>query len=232
MRNKSSAGFSLLEVMAALIITMLLMLSFTPLVSQMLATWARGTEIAGTVELWSRGLRQLRSDLRHAIVGTGYGRADDLLTFRGNETSMSFPVAAELYGKTSGLEMLSITVAGKKNGWSLFRRRASVVDSTYTAFSDPIVLVSGPYKYFLRYYDRNGREMLSWDNRVDLPTRIALNIDDGKGSVGKLLVEIPLFASMSAACFAAADLQGCPDVLQITQNLDTLKQLGINLGTQ
>ena len=94
---------------------------------------------------------------------------------------MSFPVAAELYGRTSGLEMLSITVAGNKNGWSLVRRRASVVGSTYTAFSEPIVLVSGPYKYFLRYYDRNGREMLSWDNRVDLPIRVVFEYRRGEG---------------------------------------------------
>ncbi|MGA7328571.1 MAG: prepilin-type N-terminal cleavage/methylation domain-containing protein [Rhodomicrobium sp.] len=227
MRSKSSAGFSLLEVMAALVITMLLMVSFTPLVTQMLATWARGTEIAGTVELWSRGLRQLRSDLRHAIVWTGYGRVDDLLTFRGTETSMSFPVAAEVYGKTYGLEMLSITVASNKNRWSLIRRRAPIVGSTYTAFGDPIVLLSGPYKYFLRYYDRDGKEALTWGNRADFPTRIAVNIDDGKGSIGKLSVEIPVFASMSAACFAAGNLQGCPAMPPSTQDNDILKQLGV-----
>ena len=232
MRSKRSAGFSLLEVMAALLVTMLLMLSLTPLVSQMLANWARGTETADAVEIWSRGIRQFRSDLRHAIVGTGYGRADDLLTFRGSETSMSFPVAAEFYGNTYGLEMLSITIASNKTGWSIVRKRAPVVGTTYTAFSDPVILLSGSYKYFLRYYDRDGTETQNWDNRTDLPARIGLNIDDGKGGIGKLSVEIPVFASMSAACFAATDLQGCPVMAQVTQNLDGLKQSGIIQGTQ
>ena len=80
--------------------------------------------------------------------------------------------------------------------------------------------------------DRNGSEAQSWSNRADLPARIALKIDDGKSSIVKLSVEIPLFASMSAACFAATNLQGCPIMPELTQHLDALKELGIIPRTQ
>jgi prepilin-type N-terminal cleavage/methylation domain-containing protein len=232
MTSKNRSGFSLLEVMVTLAITALLILTFTPLVSQVLASWARGTEVAGTVELWSRGLRQLRRDLRHAVSWTGYGNLGDLLTFQANETSMSFPVAAEMHGKTYGLEMLLITVTRAQNGWSLVRRRAPVVGSTYTAFSDPVVLLSGPYKYFLRYYDRNGGEVLSWGNRADLPARIVLNIDEGKGRAGRHSIELPVLVSMPAACFAAASLAGCPAMPPPSQDTDLLKQFGITSAAQ
>src|SRR5215472_10545462 len=78
MKSKIRSGFSLLEVMVALAITTLLILTFTPIVGQVLATWRRGIEVAGTVELWSRGLRQIRRDLRHAVSWTGYGNLNDL----------------------------------------------------------------------------------------------------------------------------------------------------------
>jgi general secretion pathway protein J len=232
MKSRIRAGFSLLEVMAALAITTLLILAFTPLVRQVLATWTRGIEVAGSVELWSRGLRQIRRDLRHAVSWTGYGDLSDLLTFRGNETSMSFPVAAEMEGKTYGLEMLLITVTRAQNGWSLVRRRAPITGSTYTAFTDPVVLLSGPYKYFLRYYDRSGRETLSWGNRADLPARIVLTIDESKGRPGRRSVELPVLASLSAACFAIASLPGCPAMPPSSQDADLLNQFGYTPAAQ
>src|SRR5262249_36788565 len=146
-----------------------------------------------------------------------------LLTFRGNETSMSFPIAAEMHGKTYGIEMLLITVTRAQGGWSIVRRRAPVVGSTYFAFTDPIVLLSGPYKYFLRYYDRTGRQMLSWGNRADLPARIVLNIDDGGGKAGRGSIELPVLVSMPAACFAASSLPACPTMPQPSQDADLLK---------
>ena len=68
-RPLAKAGFSLIEVLATLLVTMLLVLTLTPFVSQMLRTWARGGEVANLVELKTRGLGRLREDLRHALVG-------------------------------------------------------------------------------------------------------------------------------------------------------------------
>src|SRR5262245_9284501 len=112
----AEAGFTLVEVLAALVITLLLVVALTPFVGQMLATWARGTETTRAVELVTRGVGLLRHDLRHAIVWTGYGKTEDLLLFRGNEVSMSFPAATGLAPGRDGLEMISITVDASRDG--------------------------------------------------------------------------------------------------------------------
>jgi hypothetical protein len=205
-----NAGFSLLEVLAALVVTMLLIVALTPLVSQMLATWNHGSEVADTVEFRVRGLGVLRGDLRHAIVWTGFGRTDNMLVFRGNETSMTFPAVSGLGEGREGLEMISIEVASSANGRALIRRRAPVIGTTYTAFAYPVVLFSGPYKYLLKYYSREGEEKPVWVDPLSFPARVVLNIFDGRGRLSSVPIEIPILATISPACLVSASLPGCP----------------------
>jgi hypothetical protein len=226
-RTSTEAGFSLIEVLAALLVTMLLVLTFTPFVSQMLATWSRGAEVANLVELKTRGLSRLHEDLRHAVVWTGYGQVEDLASFQGDETSMSFPVAA-LGPNEVGIEYLSFTVGIGVNGRALVRRRAPVIGSSYGSFVDPVILISGPFKYVLRYFSRQGEEVAVWGKgKLDLPGRIELNVADNNGRLLLgLPIAIPTFASMSAGCLAAASMQGCPVVEQPSID-DALKSIGI-----
>jgi Prokaryotic N-terminal methylation motif len=205
-----NAGFSLLEVLAALVVTTLLILALTPLVSFMLTTWVRGGDVAGIVELRVRGVGVLRDDLRHAIIWAGFGRTENLPAFRGNETSMSFPAVSGLGEGQAGIEMLSIGVASSADGRSLIRRRAPIVGTTYTAFADPVVLFSGPFKYFLRYYSSDGSETSDWHDPLSLPSRVVLNIVDGRGRTSSVAITMPILTSISAACLASGHLPGCP----------------------
>jgi hypothetical protein len=193
-----------------MVVTTLLMFALTPLVSQMLATWARGSEVAGMIEFRGRGLGMLRDDLRHAVVSTALGRSDARLTFRGNETSMSFPAFSGLGEGRDGIEMLSITVTNSVDGRALIRRRAPVIGTTYSALVDPVVLFSGPYKYFLRYYSSEGAETSEWTDPMALPANVVVNIIDARGRLSSVPVAIPVLASISAACLAGGHLPGCP----------------------
>jgi Prokaryotic N-terminal methylation motif len=222
----ASAGFSLVEVLAALVVTMLLVLAFTPFAGQMLATWARGGEVARLVDLKSRGIGRLREDLRHAIVWTGFGERERLATFRGTETSISFPTVAGLGPGRSGLEMLSITVDTSIDGRALVRRSAAMIGTTFGSFQDPVVLFSGPFRYHLSYYARDGRELPIWDNQIDLPARIKLTIADHRGAIFSAPIELPTYASLSAACLASANLPGCPVQPKQEPN-EWMKQYGL-----
>jgi general secretion pathway protein J len=210
-RISGKAGFSLIEVLAALLVTMLLVLTLSPFVMQLLATWSRGGEVARLVEFQTRGLGRLRQDLRHALVLTGYGQTQDLAAFEGDETSMSFPVVAGLGPSQLGLEYLSFTVAATIDGRALVRRRAPVIGSSYGSFVDPVVLISGPFKYVFKYYSRDGEELPSWNkSQFDLPGRVELHILDRNGlPLFGVPIAISAFASLSAGCFAIANLQGC-----------------------
>jgi hypothetical protein len=229
-QSSAEAGFSLIEVLAALLVTMLLVLTLTPLVSQMLATWARGGEVANIVEIKTRGIGQLREDLRHAIVWTGYGQVQDLAAFQGDETSMSFPVVAGLERAGTGIEYLSFTVGNSVNGRALVRRRAPILGSTYGSFVDPVVLFSGPFRYLFRYFSREGKQTPLWGKaQLDMPARIELDIADRNGLLLlQMPIAIPTFASLSAGCFASNGLQGCPSNTTPSIDDETLKALGLS----
>jgi general secretion pathway protein J len=226
------AGFSLIEVLAALLVTMLLVLTLSPFVIQMLATWSRGGEVVRLVEFQTRGLGRLRQDLRHALVFTGYGQTQDLAAFEGDETSMSFPVVAGVGPDHPGLEYLLFTVATTIDGRALVRRRAPVIGSSYGSFVDPVVLISGPFRYVFKYYSRDGEELASWSkSQFDLPAHVELHILDRNGlPLFGGPIAISTFASLSAGCFAGANLRGCstsqmPDTAGAHQEL--LKELGV-----
>jgi hypothetical protein len=129
------------EVLASLVVTTMLITALTPLVTQMLATWRRGSDVAGLVEFRLTGLATLRSDLRHAIVWTGYGRFENLLVFHGNERSMLFPAVSDLGEGSSGVQMLSIEVANSVDGQAIIRKRAPILGTTYLPFADPVVFL-------------------------------------------------------------------------------------------
>jgi len=208
-RAKSNAGFSLLEVLAALVVTMLLIMSLSPLVTQMLATWFRGGEVVSTVEFKLRGLRVLRDDLIHAVVWSGFGGTQDFLAFRGNETSMSFPSASGLEGDRNGLEMVSIDIANSVDGRALIRRRAAVIGNIHAPFADPVVLFSGPYKYILKYYAGEAATSV-WTDPFRPPARVVLTIVDQRNHSSAISIPLPILASIASACFAKINFAGCP----------------------
>jgi hypothetical protein len=222
----------MLEVLAALIITTFLFLALTPFVSQMLATWARGGEAASLVELKTRGLGRLRDDLRHAIVWTDFDKTQDLAAFHGDERSMYFPVVAGLGPNANGIEYLSFTVNNTIGGSALVRRRAAVIGSTYGSFVDPVVLVSGQFKYAFKYFSRGGEESPAWTvDRFDLPGRVELQIVDRDRLLLGVPIMISTFASLSAACFVG-DLQGCQTMAEATGIDLVMKAHGLAVPSQ
>jgi len=212
---------------------MLLVVTLTPFVREMLATWARGAEAANLVEIQTRGLGRLREDLRHAIVWTGFGQAEDLAAFQGDETSMSFPVVAGLGPVGTGIEYLSFTVRTSVNGQALVRQRAPIIGSSYGNFADPVVLFSGPFRYVFKYYSRGGEETPVWNkSRLDLPGRIELYVADRNGQLLlNIPIAIPTFASLSAGCVGGGALQGCPFV-STPQIDEVLKAFGFPTSNQ
>lgn len=225
-RSNARAGFSLVEVLASLVVTMLLVLAFTPFAGQMLSTWSRGGEIAKLVDLKSRGIGRLRTDLRHALVWAGFGQMDRLAMFRGSETSMVFPAVTGLGSGRNGVEMLAITVDSSADGRALVRRSAPLIGTTYGSFQDPVILFSGSYRYVFRYIANDGREFPVWQNRTELPVRIKLTIAGPHGEVFAVPIELPTVASMSAACLVGTNLPGCPVQAKEEPN-EWMKQFGL-----
>jgi prepilin-type N-terminal cleavage/methylation domain-containing protein len=218
-----NAGFSLIEVMAALVVTCLLMMALTPFVNQLLSTWARGSLISVIVDMTSRGIGQLRKDLRHAVP---LAARPGVTAFRGDELHFEFPAATGLGTGRGGVEMIAISaeqLEGKKP--AIVRRRSGHVSTESGAeFKDPVVLFSGNFQYMFRYIAQDGTRQSTWSNRPDLPVRIEVDILDGRDPVVPAL-ELPLYADMSVACLLQPGKLGCPRASQPAMQGRALKQV-------
>jgi hypothetical protein len=207
---RSDPGFSVVEVLAALVVTSLTIVGLTPFVSQMFATWTRGSEVARAVELKTHGLGLLREDIRHALVWTGTTLPESPVSFNGDATSLRFPATTGIGFGRRGFEMLSITVDPSRDGLALVRRHAALVGSSPAHFRDPVILFSGPFKFAFQYKSRSGEETAVWTDTSEIPASIKLTIFDRRGSIFLVPIEFPIFASLSAGCLAISGLPGCP----------------------
>jgi prepilin-type N-terminal cleavage/methylation domain-containing protein len=198
-----NAGFSLIEVMAALVVTCLLMMALTPFVNQLLSTWARGSLIGAIVDMTSRGIGQLRKDLRHAVP---LAARPGVTAFRGDELHFEFPAATGtgLGTGRGGMEMIAISAEQLKGkGLAIVRRRSDHVST------DRVVLFSGDFQYVFRYIAQDGTRQSTWSNRPDLPVRVEVDILDGRDPIVPTL-ELPLYADMSIECLLQPGKPGCP----------------------
>jgi prepilin-type N-terminal cleavage/methylation domain-containing protein len=215
-----NAGFSLVEVMAALVVTCLLMMGLTPFVNQLLSTWARGSTIGVIVDMASRGMGQLRKDLRHAVP---LAARPGVVAFRGDELHFEFPAATGLGTGRGGVEMIAVSAEQLEgNELAMVRRRSGQVTTESGAeFKDPVVLFSGNVQYMFRYIARDGTRQSTWSDRPDLPLRIEVNILDGPDPVLPAS-ELPLYADMSAACLLQPGGLGCPRASKQGQTYEQL----------
>jgi prepilin-type N-terminal cleavage/methylation domain-containing protein len=207
-KTSRNAGFSLVEVMAALVVTCLLMMALTPFVNQLLSTWARGSLIGVIVDLTSRGIGQLRKDLRHAVP---LEARPGVTAFRGDELQFEFPAATGLGPGRGGVEMIAISAERlEEKELAIVRRRSGYLSTeSGAAFKDRVVLFSGNFQYMFRYIAQDGTRQNTWSNRPDLPVRIEVDILDGRDRVLPAL-ELPLYADMSVACLLQPGKPGCP----------------------
>jgi hypothetical protein len=223
-RLSGSAGFSLMEVLAALVVTMLLVLALTPFVGQMLATWTRGSEAAKLVEWMTRGVGVLRSDLRHAVLWTGNAQGQTASPFRGGETSLSFLSATGLGPGRDGLQTISISVEPSADGRALVRRSAPAGGAGQGGFGNPVVLMSGRFSYGFKFHARKGEAMSAWTDPRELPVRVELSIVAEGGRLFRAPLEFPVLASLSAACLATRGLPGCPNGAPQQQDIEKWNQ--------
>jgi prepilin-type N-terminal cleavage/methylation domain-containing protein len=208
--RRSSPGFSLIEVLAALAVTGLIVIGVTPIIRQMLMTWSRGSEIARLVELKTRGLGRLREDARHIVLWNSSNLPDNQASFAGSSSSLHFPAAVKNSFGHRGVELVSIRVDAVADGYALVRRHAALTNSGQFELRDPVTLFSGRFRYFFRYKSRSGEESEIWSNTLDVPASIRLTIRDERGAIFRTPLEFPIYASMSSGCIAISTLPGCP----------------------
>jgi hypothetical protein len=220
-RTSRSAGFSLVEALAALVITCLLVVGLFPFVGQIMATWTRGSEKASVVDMVTRGLGRVREDLRLALPP----HTEDAV-FRGDGNGITFSAVTDLGLGRKGVELLSITVEHDGDGWALVRKSGlSTTDEPANA-KNRVVLFTGRFKYVFGYIDDRGNRQSTW-NAAKMPSRVLLQILGANGPVLPIAFEMPIFAQLSALCMVRKTAIGCPDALGDSEQAQEAQAAGL-----
>ncbi len=197
------AGFSLLEVLVAMAITVLLVVTFAPFASQLILTWGRGARTAELVDMLTRGNDRLARDLL-AVVPMTLTRGDQTtMIFRGGPGYLMFATATGFGPGRGGIELVSVGIeADGAAGQAIVRRRAPLRDAapTATGFKDPVTLLTGPYQYRFDYVAADGTKVGEWQDRLDMPARVELTILTPTGPLLPLPLSYFVPADLSAAC--------------------------------
>jgi|GEM_PF-2936085 len=197
------AGFSLLEVLVALAMTVLLVVTFAPFASQLILTWGRGARTAELVDMLTRGNDRVTRDFLSIVPMTLTRGEQTTMIFRGSPGYVVFATATGFGPGRGGIELVSFGIeADGEAGQAIVRRRAPLRDAALTAsgFRDPVTLLTGPYQYRFDYVAADGSKLADWQNRRDMPARVELTILTPTGPLLPLPLSFFLPADLSAAC--------------------------------
>jgi hypothetical protein len=220
-RTSGNAGFSLVEALAALVITCLLVIGLFPFVAQIMSTWTRGSEKATVVDMVTRGLGQIREDLRLALPPH-----TENAVFHGDSDGIKFLAATNLGLGRKGVELISITVEHDGDGWALVRRSGVSTGDEPAKAKNSVVLFTGRFKYVFGYIDDQGNRQSAW-NSVNMPSRVLLQILGANGPVMPIAFEMPIFAQLSALCMVRKTAMGCPDALGDAEQAQEAQAAGL-----
>jgi general secretion pathway protein J len=209
--DRRRAGFSLVEVLAALAATVLVIGAFSPFAAQLVASWGRGARTAEFVDMATTAFARLDRDLRGTVPLFITRGEETSMVFRGGPGYVLFASATGFGPGREGIELVSLAVEANAAGVSLIRRHAPLGTSPDgQGFRDPVVLFTGRYRFNFAFVDDAGKRSAEWVNRPAMPRRVELSILDADGRPAlPAAVSFAVPADYPAACLASDPPQAC-----------------------
>ena len=178
------AGFTLIEMLIALILMVGILAALATVTSQWLPNWNRGFAHVQRTEVLGQGLERLVADLSAAEFITA-NRAAKRPLFDGDEFAVRFVRSAIGPNTRPGLEVVRISTLSDDRGLALVRARAPFVALPESAtlrdlanFSDPVVLMRAPYRATFSYAGPDHAWLNSWHDANQLPVAIRVLVRD------------------------------------------------------
>lgn len=182
--SQRESGFTLVEVLAGLVLASLILVSLNMAMSavgkgadrtrQRLGEQA---EIGAAVDIFGRDVARIAKIRRPAAPGefTGY-------VFDGGREAMVYPLREQEALSEPGLFLVRLSVQHKDGQATLLRERAPLPardDDSLPAWRDPVVLLQGPYDIAFAYRaQRSGQREWSngWKASEAMPEQIRLTV--------------------------------------------------------
>lgn len=178
LRNPSSnrrRGFSLIEVMVALAIAAAAFAVIAEFAGRTLRNWNRGSSTIAVMEMLTRGLGRMGTDLSLAVAMTPPGTDGSTVYFIGDAGHMLFAAATGFGAGNRGLELINISAIADHDEVQLIRSRGPVANPPPT-FRDPVTLLNGRMTLRFAYRDRTGRVTDTWAKKAELPSAVTVAV--------------------------------------------------------
>lgn len=214
--HSASAGFTLVEALAATLLMGVILATLATVTGQWLASWNRGFTRLQRVEVLAIGLDRLTDDLASAeFISVGPGNSPPM--FDGDKLSVTFVRTILSPNASSGLEVVRIAETSDDDGGpALVRSTAplptgALQDISALVFANPVVIIRSPLRVSFSYAgaDRVWRD--TWQGQIQLPHAIRIQVRDNATSA--LLASSTstlVHTELPASCTWTGIVTNCP----------------------
>ncbi|QRG06041.1 prepilin-type N-terminal cleavage/methylation domain-containing protein [Xanthobacter dioxanivorans] len=211
--RRHAAGFSLVELLVALVLAGLVLTALAMATRQWLPNWHRGIDRVETSEAIALALDRVAADLS-AVEFVPATRERPRPLFDGLASSIVFVRSAFGPNARPGLEIVRLAETDGSGGAALTRSAAPYVprdaDSPPAQFAAPVVLLRPPYRVSFSYAGRDGLWSDQWRELDELPRAVRLVVRDGAtGRALDVSTSIALRAELPASCVSNPQQPGC-----------------------
>lgn len=204
----NAAGFTLIEVLATLLLTGLLVSSMMTITGQWLGGWNRGAARLERVESLAVTIDRLALDIQSVIALPAIGR-DAVPTFAGDGNGLMFVHPSIDPGAPAGLEIVRFY---KSRDGILLRARAAYdpqVQLQKATVGEAVIVSRDTAGIAFAYMGKEGQYSSEW-SQAQPPTAVRATIPSPAGA-GRpdLIVSFPVHASVPAVCARARGYRVC-----------------------
>jgi general secretion pathway protein J len=181
-----TAGFSLIEAMATLALTAVIIMALSSVAGQWLPNWRRGFVDLQRADLLGVGLERMVDDLSAAEYVTPSASVPGPL-FEGDATSVTFVRSAIGPDAYPHLEIVRLAQIKEARGLAMVRTRARFAPTAprppgarapAIAFGDPVTLIRAPFHISFSYAGPDRLWLPTWKGRRDLPEAVRISVRD------------------------------------------------------
>lgn len=199
-RGAAEAGFSVVEMLVALVLTGLVLSALGLVTGLWLPSWQRGFSQVSQAEVLALAMDRMADDLAAALFVPAHDKSRKPL-FEGTGGAVLFVRTALGPNALPGLEIvrLEATDDGLVRSVAAYARRAEAAG--LPPFEPPVAVLDGRYRVSFSYAGRDGRWLDGWRNAISLPRAIRVVLREVRtGRVLHLSSAVVVRAELPARC--------------------------------
>src|SRR4051812_40314027 len=215
-QGAGESGFTLLEILVGLLVSVLIMTGLTAAMRSVNRGWQSTVDALGRQDLIANGLTIVAGDVARIERIGNKPDAPDRFLFLGGPSETIFPLSERPASNKDGLYWIKLLVRSDDTGSELVRFRVPFEsrdqDMTAVEWGDPVVLLNGKFTMGFAYRAPHGgfadwSSTWAFSNRI--PEQISFSILDQRTGVPVLPPLVQAVGNDAEADCVDARLSGC-----------------------